>query len=90
MSAAAVRRYQDAIARRLNEADNSRQIVATIATVTAGGAKDGNALVQVTWRGATLTVKGYAASYTPVVGHRVVCDYVDNQLIVAYRVVGQP
>ena len=43
---------------------------ATVATVTAGGAADGNALTTVTWRGASVQA-AYLASYTPTVGHRV-------------------
>jgi hypothetical protein len=33
---------------------------------------------------------GYLSSYTPVVGHRVLCELVDNQLIITGRVVGYP
>jgi len=41
-----------------------------IATVTAGAASDGNALVTVTYRGATAEA-AYPSTYTPVVGHTV-------------------
>lgn len=85
----AVRRFADQNTDRLADQPTVR-FLTTVTAVTAGGASDGNALVKVTWRGAELTVNGYAASYTPVVGHRVVCDYIDNQPIIAYRVVGQP
>lgn len=88
--AAISRRFADTNSSRIAAAESTRQVLVTIATVTVGGAGDGNALVKVSWRGQTVTVAGYAASYTPVVGHRVVCDYIDNQLIVAYRVIGQP
>jgi hypothetical protein len=54
---------------------------ATVSTVSAGQAADGNALV---------TVAGYAASYTPAVGHRVSCRTVDHQVQIDYRIVGYP
>ncbi len=41
-----------------------------IATVTAGAAADGNALVEVTYRGVTVAA-AYPSTYTPVVGHTV-------------------
>lgn len=41
-----------------------------IATVTPAGASDGNALVEVTYRGTT-TAAAYPSTYTPVVGHTV-------------------
>ena len=87
---AAVRAFADANTAALDDIPATRQIVATIATVTAGGAKDGNALVTVTWRGRTFPVNGYNRTYTPVVGHRVVCDYIDSQLWIAYSPVGAP
>jgi hypothetical protein len=67
-----------------------RFVWGTIATVTAGAASDGNALVTVTWRGATVTANGYLSSYTPVAGNRVLCTYIGNQLIVLGRTVGAP
>lgn len=88
--AAAARRFADAQSSRLADMPTAHQILATIVTVVAGGASDGNALVTVTWRGNPVVCAGYAAAYTPVVGHRVVCDLVANQLLVAYRVIGTP
>lgn len=88
--AQAARRLADGTTGRMASLPTSRQVLATIASVTAGGAADGNALVTVLWRGQAVTAAGYAASYTPVVGHRVVCDFVDSQLLIAYRVVGSP
>lgn len=85
-----VRRFADANSAALQAVPDTRQIVATIAAVTAGGASDGNALVTVTWRGRTLPVNGYNRTYTPVVGHRVVCDYIDSQLFISYSPVGAP
>lgn len=67
-----------------------RPIVATVSAVSAGGASDGNALVAVRWRDQQVTVAGYAASYTPAVGHRVMCLLVDSQLVIAFRIVGHP
>lgn len=88
--AAAVRTWTDATNKRIASTKGSRQVLATIAAVTAGAASDGNALVLVLWRGSIVQVAGYAASYTPVANHRVVCDLIDNQLMIAYRVIGQP
>lgn len=47
---------------------------ATVASVTAGAAADGNALVTITWRGTTVQAP-YLASYTPTVGHVVTVLY---------------
>jgi hypothetical protein len=85
----ATRRFVDQNTERIEEQPTSRA-VATVKTVEAGAASDGNALVTVTWRGSDVIANGYASSYTPAVGHRVVCDYIDNQLTIAYRVVGTP
>lgn len=87
--AAASRRFADSLSERLADA-TSKQVIATVTTVTPGAAADGNALVAVTWRGTEATVNGYADSYTPAVGHRVVCAYIDNQLLVQHRIVGYP
>lgn len=87
---AAVRAFADAGTASLAEVASTKQIVATITTVTAAAAKDGNALVTVTWRGREFPVNGYNRTYTPVVGHRVVCDYIDSQLFIAYSPVGNP
>lgn len=62
---------------------------AVIATVTAGGAADGNALVTVTWRGATQQA-AYLASYTPTVGHVVAVAIQAGQLLILGRVIGTP
>ena len=63
---------------------------ATVSAVSAGGSSDGNALVAVRWRGAEVTVAGYAASYTPVVNHRVVCALINNQVEILHRSIGHP
>lgn len=87
---AAARRFADAQTGRIAELPTDGKIVATVAAVTAGAAADGNAAVTVTWRAGTYRVKGYNRTYTPVVGHRVVCDLIDGQLLIAYSPVGQP
>lgn len=84
------RRLADQISRQVAAPPQDRFFHATVATVTAGAASDGNARVTVTWRGAALTASGYAASYTPVVGHRVLCVLADGQLSILHRSVGYP
>jgi hypothetical protein len=84
--ARAARRLADQTSARLADTPTARLIVATVVTVTAGASPEGNALVQVSWRGETYTAAGYAAGYTPAPGHRVRCELVDNQLLIAYRI----
>jgi hypothetical protein len=62
---------------------------ATVLTVTAGAASDGNALVAVTWRGATCNLP-YLASYTPVVGHHVMLLVQPPQAVITGRIIGTP
>lgn len=63
---------------------------ATVATVTAGGAADGNALATVTWRG-TAVAAAYLASYTPTVGHVVaVVVQPPGGLLILGRIIGTP
>lgn len=63
---------------------------AVIATVTAGAAADGNALVTVTWRGVAVPAS-YLASYTPVVSHTVIVLYQPpGGLLIIGRVIGTP
>ena len=69
---------------------DSPPIIATVAVVTAGGASDGNALVQVKRRGTTYKAAGYLNTYTPAVNDRVLCVYVDHQLIVLAKIIGKP
>lgn len=89
--ARAARRVADQNTRKTAAADTGRRVVATVATVDPGAASDGNAVVTVTWRDGTAAAAGYASSYTPAVGHRVMCDLLpDGQLVVAYRIIGQP
>lgn len=60
-----------------------------IATVTAGAAADGNALVTVTWRGTTVACP-YPSTYVPVVGHVVLLLIVPPQLVIVARLIGTP
>lgn len=63
--------------------------VGVIATVTAGAAADGNALVTVTWNGAT-TACAYPSTYTPVVGHKVLLAIQPPQIVILCRLIGTP
>jgi hypothetical protein len=85
---AAIRKSADAQGDRIADAIPTTGFRATVTSVVPGGAPDGNARVQVRWRGNVITVAGYASSYTPVVGHRVTCDFIDNQVSIAYRSIG--
>lgn len=63
---------------------------ATVATVTAGGAADGNALVTVTWRGQSVQA-AYLAAYTPVAGHVVAVLYQPpGGLLILGHIIGTP
>lgn len=87
----AVRRLADQqTAAHAAAAARTGQVIATVTTVTAGGASDGNALVKVTWRGGETKANGYLNSYTPTLNDRVICLFVDGQLIVLGRIIGQP
>lgn len=87
--ARAARRFADSTSDRIADQPTG-QFFATVVSVTPNAASDGNAVVTIEWRGAVVTAAGYAASYTPVKGHRVVCTYIDNQPVIAHRVIGQP
>jgi hypothetical protein len=63
---------------------------ALVASVSAGAAADGNALVTVTWRGQPAQA-AYLASYTPTAGHVVVVLYQPpGGLMILGRVIGTP
>lgn len=89
-----------ALAHRLADqhADASREsarhpqvVIGTVATVTAGKAADGNALVTITIGTGAVTAAGYGPSYTPAAGDRVSCLLTtDNQLIVNDKIIGYP
>lgn len=69
--------------------DSREWAVGTIATVTAGAAADGNALVTVSWQGTAIRA-AYGAHYTPTVGHVVLMARVGPQLAIVCRLIGTP
>lgn len=86
----AARRGADRTHEWIAAAAETPLVVATVSTVTAGGASDGAALVKVTWRGVEVTVAGYPDTYTPAEGHRVRCSFVGPQLFIDFRIIGAP
>lgn len=63
---------------------------ATITTVSAGAAADGNALVTISWRGQSLNAS-YLSTYTPTVGHVVAVVIQPPSLpLILSRVIGTP
>lgn len=88
----AQRAFADQVSARIAEAAKAGRLIGVIASVTAGAASDSNAVVTVTLRGQSTptTANGYNRSYAPVVGHMVVCDLIDGQLLIAYSPVGAP
>lgn len=62
---------------------------ATVTTVTAGGATDGNALVTVNYLGSSLQLP-YMAHYTPVVNHRVALARIGGIWTIFGRPIGFP
>lgn len=81
----------DRNSRRLKDArDAAGDFYATVASVTGGAASDGLAVVTVTIRGDETTAAGYNLSYTPAVGQRVICTYINNQLNIICAVGGAP
>lgn len=85
---AASRKFADRQTDRLADLPAARLMRATVDTVAPGAAGDGNALVTVTWRGASLPVADYPSSYTPVVGNRVLCALVDSELSILHHGIG--
>jgi hypothetical protein len=63
--------------------------VATVTAITAGGAVGGGTLVTVSWRG-TAAYAAYGSTYTPAVGHVVLCAYDGTRLTIIDRIIGQP
>ena len=89
--ASAVRRFADQQTDRAQAAaDATGNVFATVTTVEAGLAKDGNARVSVQWGGGTYVANGYLNQYTPALGDRVVCVYEDAQLVILGKIIGQP
>lgn len=87
---AAARRLADQNSRRLADVPAARMFRATITDVVAGAGGGGGARVTVTWRGAEVTIADYPDSYTPALGHRVLCALVDNQASILHRGIGYP
>lgn len=87
----AARRFADHQSVRVAAAAASTGIeFATVDSVSAGAASDGNARVTVTWRGTSAVANGYVNSYTPRVGDRVVCANEGDQLVIVGKIIGQP
>lgn len=63
--------------------------LATVTSVAAGGASDGNALVVVNWQGVDIPAP-YVSSYTPTAGHTVAVVRTGTQLLIVGRVLGTP
>lgn len=87
---AAALRFADSMSERIREAALPARFKAIITIVSAGTASDGNAEVTISRQGRTFLVNGYSRNYTPVVGHTVICDRLDNQVFIAYSPIGQP
>lgn len=85
-----VLRTTDQSSDRIRAAETPPMFFATVTSISAGAAADGNALVAISYRGSETTVAGYAASYTPGVGHRVKCSTVDHQVVIDERIIGYP
>jgi hypothetical protein len=62
---------------------------AVVYSVTPAGARDGNALCTVTWRG-TQTPAAYSSSYAPVVGHVVLLGVQPPSVVILCRLIGTP
>lgn len=88
--AQAARKSADRTTGWIAAAAESPLVVATVKTVTPGGASDGAALVTVAWRGVEVTVAGYPDTYTPAANHRVRCSFVGPQLFIDFRIIGAP
>jgi hypothetical protein len=88
--ATAARRFADQNSARLAEIPAAKLFAATVVSVVAGAASDGNAVVTVRWRGKDIKVAGYGAHYTPAVGHAVTCALFDDQTRIVQRDIGQP
>lgn len=67
----------------------SRINKATVTSVAAGGATDGNALVVINWRGVDVAAP-YLATYTPTAGHVVAVAKTGSQMLILGRIVGTP
>lgn len=85
----AARQFADASSAKIADRP-TEAFFSTVLTVAAGAARDGNAVVTVEWRGGSCKASSYSASYTPVVGHRVKCSVISDQIHIDGRAIGQP
>lgn len=86
--------WTGAVRQIVADALNAREIPltaiqATVTTVQAAAAVDGNPLATCTWQQATFTA-AYLASYTPTAGHQVLVLLVGSDPVIIGRVVGTP
>lgn len=73
-----------------NSRDNRITLLtATVDSVTAGAAADGNAQLVISIDG-DLVASPYLESYTPVVGHLVRVELTDGSPLVTGRIIGLP
>ncbi|MGZ4621448.1 MAG: hypothetical protein ACXVGF_04835 [Blastococcus sp.] len=86
----AARRLADQQAERLRLAALPERFVATVASVSAGEAQDGNATVTVTYRGTQVLAAGWNLAQTFAAGQRVMCSRLAHQVFIDYRIGGQP
>lgn len=84
------RAMADQQSRRLATIPAAKLFRATVTTVTAAAASDGNALVTVTYRGTETPVADYPDSYSPTVNDRVLCALVDGQPSILHHGIGYP
>lgn len=89
--ARAARQLADQQSARIAAMDSGSSFYATVSDVSAGASIEGQAVVKVSYRGTDTTAAGYPDSYTPVVGHRVLCLVTrDHQLAILHRSIGSP
>lgn len=62
---------------------------AQVTNVLSGTAADGNALVQVSWRGSKFTA-AYLSTYAPAIGHQVAVVLAGSEPLILGRVIGTP
>lgn len=90
---AAVRRAADRLLNRLQVppagTPTGPWATAVVQAIGTGGGTDGFDLVTVTWRGDNYQAS-HLSSYTPVVGHTVLCAYNGAQLCILGRPIGTP
>lgn len=88
--ARAARQLADRQAERLRRATLPERFIATVASVAAGEAQDGNATVSVTYRSTTILAAGWNLAQTFAAGQRVMCSRLADQVFVEFRIGGQP